>query len=245
MVRSRHILLVRSSICIMAIFVCVMSRAERGDAALAPCPPTEYERRTLVQMFGLADHHNLKLLMAMHDRIRSRGDRILSDNYAVALYIADNNRFRMQFVRNFPTDLQGFLSFGCAIGSWSNGARVLFPYKTLVRYALTGDKDAIRKALLVETDGIVAEYMTDYATLIASKFPHTSLQQLGSTTEVQRNRVICYNLDDWYRRAEFDRFLATKPASSAEAALLKDLNAINRGCAKPLPSHLKNRKGYK
>ena len=202
----------------------------RGPAE-AQCP-AETERQTLMQMFGLADHHDVSHLLAIQNQVENSHDRALIDNYRVALYMSDEGRFKDQFVTGFPTDTQGFLSFGCGM-AWSNGGRQLFPYRALAKLALGGNRVAIRKALLVETDGFIAEETTDNATLIAAKFPHTSLDQLESTTEAQRFRVVCYNLDDLYRRAEFDQFLATKPASPSETALLKDLNAISLRCSRP------------
>lgn len=219
----------RHAVTFAAILAWALCWATKGDPVVAQCPPTENERETLVQMFSLADHHNLKPLTAMQASVRKSGDRVLTDNYDVALYTADNDRYRAQFVKNLPLDTQGFMAFGCGM-SWSTGARVLFPYKALATYALAGDRTAIRKALLLEIDGAVAEYTTDEATLIASTYPDTSLTELSSATESQRHRVICFNLDDYYRKADFDRFLATKPTSSAEATLLNDLNSIHRGC---------------
>jgi hypothetical protein len=178
-------------------------------------------------MYSLADRRDVAQLLSLQSLMQSGANRVLVDNYRVALYIADNRRFKRQFISDFPTDVEGFEDFGCGTTSLKGW---LFRYETLDKYALAGDKAAIRKALLVETDGAVAEITSDQATHIAARYPHTSLEQLERTTAAQRIRVICFNLDDYYDKDDFNRFLATKPASATEAALLSDLNAIHRHC---------------
>lgn len=163
----------------------------------------------------------------MKSGVRSGGSRVLVDNYSVALFVADNRRFKEQFLSDFPIDTQGFEDFGCGTSSLSRG---FDPYEMLDKLAFSGDAVAIRKALLVETDGAAAEETTENATRIAAKFPHTSLRQFENLSAAQRARVICSNMDDYYEKAAFDRFLATKPASMAEIELLIDLRAIHRRC---------------
>ena len=178
-------------------------------------------------MYNLAEHRDLVPLLAMKRGVWSSGNRLLVDNYRVALYVADDRRFKDQFLSGFPVDTQGFEDLGCGTSSLTEG---LDPYKMLDTLALAGDAVAIRKALLVETDGAVAEETTVNATRVAAMFPYTSLQQLEKMSEAQRDRVICFNLDDYYERAGFERFLATKPASKAETSLLIGLNAIRSRC---------------
>ncbi len=178
-------------------------------------------------MYSLAEHRDLVPLLAMKRGVWSSGNRVLVDNYRVALYVADDRRFKDQFLSGFPVDTQGFEDLGCGTSSLARG---LGPYRMLDTLALTGDAAAIRKALLVETDGAVAEETTDNATRIAAKYPHTSLRQLENMSTAQRARVICVNLDDYYEKAGFERFLATKPASKAETSLLIGLNAIRSRC---------------
>jgi hypothetical protein len=178
-------------------------------------------------MYSLAENRDLVSLLAMKQGVWSGGSRVLVDNYSVALYVADNRRFKEQFLSDFPIDTQGFEDLGCGTSSVNRG---FDPYETLDKLALAGDAVAIRKALLVETDGAVAEETTDNATRIAAKYPHTSLRQLTNLSGPQRARVICSNMDDYYEKADFDRFLATKPTSTAETALLIDLRAIHSRC---------------
>jgi hypothetical protein len=115
----------------------------------------------------------------MQGSLRKSGDRALTKNYNVALYIADSGRYWAQFVREFPVSVNG-MALGCGMG-WPT-AQVLFPYKALAKIALSGDKTAIRKALLVETDGIIAEYMTDQARrgAVQNRTPRGSSKPHGS-----------------------------------------------------------------
>lgn len=206
-----------------------------GGVAKAACPPTPHERQILVKMYDFAGHHKSVPLLDMQRTVESSADPLLADNYRVALYIANGTRFKRQFVDDFPTDMRGFIDLGCG-RTFLDLNPPVFPYDMLDNVAMTGDKTAIRKALLVETDGAVAEQTTDAATHIAARYPHTALAQLKDTTPAQRDRVMCFNLDDYYRKAEFEHFLATKPASAGEAALLKDLNLIVRHCTTLRPS---------
>ena len=185
-------------------------------------------------MFGYALGKKPAPLIALGSKIAATHDRLLEDQYRYALYLSDNRRFARQFIDGFPTDIQGFLDYGCGMDDVPTSphiASAIEVYRSLVLYAMNGDQTAIDKSLLASTDGAIAESTTDWATDIASKYPHESLSFIGTLTRRQRIRVICFNMDDYYDKPAFDKFLATVPASSDETTLLADLNDIHQRCS--------------
>lgn len=202
-----------------------------------PCSRTPAERQIATRMFQLAHAHDVKGLLATWTSISRTNDRPLMDAYPLALYLADPRRFARRFVDEFHPDDRGWnVAVFLSCLQFANGHHsdivpdALAPYNALDKIALTGDEVAIKKALMAPTDGYIAETTTDNNAYIVTRFPHTSLSAIGTMTEPQRSRVICFNIDAWSDKDKYDRFLSRKPVSSAEASLLANLNRLHRGC---------------
>jgi hypothetical protein len=228
---------VRITISLVAILLSCISVSRAAASYVDPCYRVPAERQIATRMFELAHAHDVKALLATWTSISRTNDQQLMDAYPLALYLADPRRFARRFVDEFHPDERGWnaaVFLSCL--QFANGHHsdivpdALVPYNALDKIALNGDKVAIKKALMALTDGYIAEVTDENNAYIVTRYPHTSLNAIGTMTEPQRSRVICYNIDAWSDKEEYDRFLSRKPVSGAEASLLADLNRLHKGC---------------
>lgn len=150
-----------------------------GPPALADCPLSTTNHHTLQQMFTFAERHDETSLAALGDHLPK--DRLITDLYPWALWLANHDKYKSRFVNEFPTDLQGFLD----LGAYTMEARddcgipirrsITGAYEPLGNYALQGDPSAIRKVIQAKTDGAIAEWRDDIITRSIAAEPHAVL----------------------------------------------------------------------
>lgn len=101
--------------------------------------------------------------------------------YRAAEFYADPPRYRLSFVKTFPTDHDNVASFWALLPSKGNGFQRGFPYEALGEIAAGGDAIAVRKLMLATdaSDGAVAEILGDLLDAAAVKHPSLILQQMA------------------------------------------------------------------
>lgn len=150
----------------------------------------------LEKMFNYANTHDVRALEGLRDQIRMKKDRELTAAYSLALYIAAPEKYRQQYVDNFPADFEGMRYFDERIESKGLIPSYLY-IDAIGRIAEEGNEKAIEKVIIGFTlsDGGAAELFCDDLEKLFDKQLRKTLRAFSRIEEGLRQKTyICFKL---------------------------------------------------
>ena len=152
----------------------------------------------LVRMFDYAKTHNIKALEGLNNEVKLKNDQNLIIAYSLALYIADPEKYKQQYVDNFPTDSEGtnYLTEQIEIKELTPS---FFFIDAIGLIAKGGNDKAIEKVIIgiSHSDGGATELFCDYLGKLFDKQPQKTIKAFSRIEERQRqNAYSCFELMD-------------------------------------------------
>jgi len=154
----------------------------------------------LATMFNYANAHNVRALEELKERIDLRKDWDMAAAYSLALYIAAPEKYKQQYIDNFPVDEKGIMiDFYERIELKRLTPTFLYSIDAIGSIAEEGNDKAIGKVLMgsIHSDGIVGEQFCDILEKIFDKQPQKTVKALCRMDEEQRKKVYsCFEMMD-------------------------------------------------
>ena len=150
----------------------------------------------LAKMFEYANTHDVKALEELRDQIRVKKDQELTAAYSLALYIAAPEKYKEQYVDNFPADSEGMRYFSERI-ELQGLTPSYFYIDAIGRIAAEGNDKAIEKVIIGFTlsDGGAAQLFCDTLATLFAKQLRKTLRVFSQTEEGLRQKTyICFEL---------------------------------------------------
>jgi hypothetical protein len=188
------------------------------------------------RMFVLAKNHDVAGLKGLESAANSSASRTVKIAFAVALYEADPNEMKAQFVLNFPDDPPGIMDRlynQIELATTSTGERrtptFLFSFDSLGKLALAGDALAREKLLKVaaNSDAAVAEFICERVVSLTIADANGALQAIGK-------------LDPEERRSVVDACFGEASSSDETTAALEALERLGSPSASELTGEIRN-----
>ncbi len=152
----------------------------------------------LVKMFYYAKTHNVKALEELRDKIKLEKNRTLTNAYSLALYIAAPEKYKQQYVDNFPVDYEGIMmDFYEQIELQRLTPTFFYSIDSLGLIAAEGNDKAIEKVIIgsIHSDGIVGEEFCDILEKIFDKQLQKAVKAFSRIDEGQRQKAyICFEM---------------------------------------------------
>ncbi len=154
----------------------------------------------LKKIFNYANSHDVKALEELKDKIKIKKDRALTNAFSLALYIASPEKYKRQYVDNFPIDHEGIMvDYYERIELKRLTPSFLYSIVSIGFIAEEGNEKAIEKVLRgsIHSDGIVAEEFCDMAVKIINKQLQKTLQAYSRINEADRQTAYsCFQMMD-------------------------------------------------
>jgi hypothetical protein len=152
----------------------------------------------LAKMFDYAKTHNVKALEELRDKIKLKKNRTLTNAYYLALYIAAPEKYKQQYVDNFPVDYEGIMmDFYEQIELKKLTPTFFYSIDSLGLIAAEGNDKAIEKVIIgsIHSDGIVGEEFCDILEKIFDKQLQKTVKAFSRIDEGQRQKAYsCFEL---------------------------------------------------
>jgi hypothetical protein len=152
----------------------------------------------LVKMFDYAKAHNVKALEGLRNEVKLKKNRTVTNAYSLALYIAAPEKYKQQYVNNFPVDYQGImLDFYEQIELKKLTPTFFYSIDSLGLIAAEGNDKAIEKVLIgsIHSDGIVGEEFCDILEKIFDKQLHKTVKAFSRIDDGQRQKAYsCFEM---------------------------------------------------
>ena len=180
-------------IVIISLLLCsAVSAKDNQDIASQSSPTGRVNLVTadefLVKMFDNAKVHNVNYVESLRGNILAKEDQAA---YYLALYIADPNRYKQQYVDNFPTDDSGIMfNYYERIELNRLTPSFLYSFSELGLIAQAGNSKAIEKVIigLNHSDGVVAEEFCDVLIKTFVKQLSKTVTTLAGTDKGERQK---------------------------------------------------------
>jgi len=102
----------------------------------------------LVEIFNYANTHNVKALEDLREKIKSKKDRVLNAAYSLSLYIASPERYKQQYVDDFPVDFNDLNDFFEQVEMKGLTPTFLYSIDAIGSIAEQGNEKAIEKVII-------------------------------------------------------------------------------------------------
>jgi hypothetical protein len=150
----------------------------------------------LTRMFDYANAHNVSALEELRDKMDLKKDPNLAAAYSLALYIAAPEKYKQQYVDNFPADSEGMRYFNEQIELKGLTPSYFF-IDAIGRIAEEGNDKAIEKVIIGFTlsDGGAAELFCDCLEKLYDKQLRKTIRTLARIEEGLRQKTyVCFRL---------------------------------------------------
>lgn len=182
----------------------------------------------LKRIFEYSKTHDVKVLEELRNDIMVKNNRTLTNAYLLALYIASPEKYKQQYVEDFPVDYDGIMfDLYESIELKKLTPKFLYSFESIGVIAKEGNEKAIEKILQgsINSDGVVSELFCNILIQLFDKQPQKTLKMLSGLNKEQRQKEYsCFKLMDIEEFVSFKKKLKTiKPASKTEEILIKEI----------------------
>lgn len=154
----------------------------------------------LRKMFAYANDHNVRALEEMSSQIKLRNNKLLTNAYSLALYIASPKKYKQQYVDAFPTDYEGIMyELYERIELKKLTPKFLYSIESIGLIAEEGNEKAIGKVLNgnIHSDGVVSELFCGILAKLFARQTQKTLKCLSRLDKEQRDKnYSCFNVMD-------------------------------------------------
>ena len=182
----------------------------------------------LIKMFDYANAHNIKALEDMKSEIVSKKIGTIVTAYSLALYIASPEKYKNQYIDNFPVTYEGIMyDLYELIELKQRTPKFLYSIESIGLIAQDGNKKAIEKVLegTIHSDGVVSASSCDILTDLFHKQPRKTLKALSKLSTEQRSKEYsCFKLMNSEEFILLKKNLKKlKPASKLEKKVIQEI----------------------
>lgn len=163
----------------------------------------------LVKMFDYAKDHNISALEDLRDNIITRQDQSLLAAYYLALYIAAPDKYKQQYVDNFPVDDGIMNNYYARIELNRLTPSFLYSFNALGLIAAEDNPKAIEKIVIGvnHSDGIAAEEFCD---LLIKTFDKQMAETIKTLSRIDKGvRQETYSCIEMMNTDEYSAFKKT------------------------------------
>lgn len=204
------------------ILVCILTGLSLANTTTAAI------ESYLIKMFNYANAHNVKALEDMQGEIVSKKIGTIVTAYSLALYIASPEKYKNQYVDNFPVTYEGIMyDLYELIELKKFTPKFLYSIESIGLIAQDGNDKAIEKVLegTIHSDGVVSDSFCDILTGLFHKQPQKTLKALSKLNAEQRSKEYsCFKLMDSEEFVILKEYIEKlKPATTLEKKVIQEI----------------------
>jgi hypothetical protein len=185
------------------------------------------------EIFTYARNKDVCSLEKLREDIIASSNKTLKNIYPLALYIAQPDTYRKEFVESFPTDSEGLMSdLYQSVEVEDLTPTFMFSFESLGAIAAGGDEKAIQKLFegVVHSDGAVTSIFCEQILAVLKRQSRKSIKALSALPIEQRKNIywICLVGEDKDTLREIiQRMQAERgQASQKERAVITEIGEL-------------------